>query len=361
MRGAPARALSWVAPERSGLPSSGRRRIRLIRSAWPSGGAAGGSLIGRRQHITRRLDAQRIDAAAVGTQDAELEAVDVRDLAATRQAAELLHQEPGDGVDTLSLGKVGAEELVELLDERDAAHGELRLGITAYVQIVLDIELIVDLADDLLDDVLYGAQARYATVLIDHDRHVIAVAAKFLQQHVQSLGFRHEYGRAHVLADVEALARLRGREAQQVLGEQDADDVVAIPVHDRKTRVSGLHHHRQDAGRRLVAAHEHHLGARHHDVADLQIAHLEYAFEHGERVAVDDRAVGCLAQHLGERLAVLRLGGEPVCQTPQPASRGVEILPHDPQLRYGLANPRRCSTATSRRSMRRASAARTWS
>ena len=33
------------------------------------------------------------------------------------------------------------EELVELLDARHAAHGELCLGITPYVQVVLDIEL----------------------------------------------------------------------------------------------------------------------------------------------------------------------------------------------------------------------------
>src|SRR5262245_23891230 len=114
-RAAPGRAPKRVAPGCSALPSRWRPRIQLMRNAWLSGGAAGGSFIGRGQHVTRCQHAQRIDAAAVGAQYAELEAVDARGLAAARQAAELLHQEPGDGVDALSLGEVRAEELVELL------------------------------------------------------------------------------------------------------------------------------------------------------------------------------------------------------------------------------------------------------
>src|ERR1700752_1766211 len=84
---------------------------------------------------------------------------------------------------------------------------------SADVLIILDIELIVDLADDLLDDVLDCAQPGDAAVLIDHDRHVIAVAPEFLEQHIEPLRFRHEHRRTHVLADVETLARLRGRES----------------------------------------------------------------------------------------------------------------------------------------------------
>ena len=55
-----------------------------------------------------------------------------------------------------------------------------RSRLAADVLVVLDVELIVDLADDLLDHVLDGDQARDAAVFIDHDRHVIAVAAELL-------------------------------------------------------------------------------------------------------------------------------------------------------------------------------------
>ncbi len=70
-----------------------------------------------------------------------------------------------------------------------------------------------------------------AAILIDDDRHMIAIAAKFLEQHVQTLGFGHEYHRPQELAHVEAVARRTagtGR-AQQVFGEQHADDVVTSP------------------------------------------------------------------------------------------------------------------------------------
>ena len=49
---------------------------------------------------------------------------------------------------------------------------------------------------------------------------------------------------------------------------------------------------------RIIAAHEHHLCARHHDVAHLQVGHLQHALEHGERVRVDQPALPRLAQHL---------------------------------------------------------------
>ena len=41
----------------------------------------------------------------------------------------------------------------------------------------------------------------------------------------------------------------------------------------------------QDARERLLASHAHHLRARHHDVAHLQIGHVQHALEHGERSA----------------------------------------------------------------------------
>src|SRR4029077_535745 len=168
-------ARTWGATGRSPVPSRARRRTPLRGRAWVSGCSAGGALIGRRQHIAGREHAQCIDATAVGTLHPELEAIDAGSFAAAREPPELLQQQPRDGVDALSLRKMHSEELVELLDARHATHGELGLGVTADVLIVLDVELIIDLADDLLDDILDGAQPRHAAVFIDHDRHVIAV------------------------------------------------------------------------------------------------------------------------------------------------------------------------------------------
>ena len=60
---------------------------------------------------------------------------------------------------------------------------------------------------------------------------------------------------------------------------------------------------------RLVAADEHHLRPRHHDVAHLQVRDLEHALDHRERIAVDQAALAGIAQHGEQLLAVLRLGG----------------------------------------------------
>jgi hypothetical protein len=63
---------------------------------------------------------------------------------------------------------------------------------------------------------------------------VVAVDAEFAQQHVQALRFGDEHGRAQRVAQVEFFL---GVIAQQVLGEQDADDVVAVLLEHRKARV----------------------------------------------------------------------------------------------------------------------------
>ena len=79
--------------------------------------------------------------------------------------------------------------------------------------------------------------------------------------------------------------------AQQVLGEQDADDLVAVFADHRKARVTRLDHDRQDLLRRIVAIDDDHLRARHHDVAHLQLDDLQHAFEHLEGVGIDDAAL----------------------------------------------------------------------
>ena len=81
---------------------------------------------------------------------------------------------------------------------------------------------------------------------------------------------------------------LARRQPQQVLGEQDADDLLAILVHDRKARVAALDHGLEQHVGFVVAIEHRHLRARHHDVAHLDVGDAEHAFEHGERVAFDD-------------------------------------------------------------------------
>ena len=108
--------------------------------------------------------------------------------------------------------------------------------------------------------------------------------------------------------------------AQQVLGQQDADDLLAILVHHRKARVTALDHGLEQHLGFVVAIEEGHLRARHHDVAHLDVGDAEHAFEHRERVAFDDAAQRRFAQVLDDLAAILRLAGHLARQLAQPAA-----------------------------------------
>ena len=76
-----------------------------------------------------------------------------------------------------------------------------------------------------------------------------------------------------------APSSVRGQ-AQQVLGEQDADDLLAVLVHHREARMAALDHGLEQHVGVVVAIEHRHLRARHHDVAHLDVGDPEHAFEH---------------------------------------------------------------------------------
>src|SRR5512139_66817 len=154
----------------TGCAQAARRRVTGAGSATVLGG--GDAVVGGRL-VLRRGDAHGFHAAPVGAHDAELESVQLDRLATAWQPAEMLRDQPGDGVDGL-VGKRGVEEFVELADARAPAHQELAVALAADVLLVLDVVFVVDLADDLLDHVLDGDQAGNAAVFVHRDRHVVA-------------------------------------------------------------------------------------------------------------------------------------------------------------------------------------------
>ncbi len=170
---------------------------------------------------------------------------------------------------------------------------------------IVEVVFVLDVADDLLEHVLDCDQARHAAVLVDHDRHVVAVRAEFAQQHVQALGLGHENGGPQHVAHVELF--LSGVVAQQVLREQDADDVVAILVDDGEARVRRGDHVRDELVRGLADVDHVHLSARHHDVAHLHLGDLQRALDHRKGVGVEEISLERRVQQLEQLLAVLRL------------------------------------------------------
>jgi hypothetical protein len=93
---------------------------------------------------------------------------------------------------------------------------------------------------------------------------------------------RHEPGRRDDRPDVDlahvAVGRANG--PQQVLGVQDADDVLRLVAPQRNAGVFGRQHLAHDVLGRQVGVDQHHLGAMDHDVGDLKLAQIEQPAEH---------------------------------------------------------------------------------
>ena len=240
---------------------------------------------------------------------------------------ELLHDETGNRVEFV-VRQLDTEVLVELGDRRCTADQKLALGLLADILIVLDVELVVDVADDLLDRIFDSHDARYAAVLVDHDRHVIAIAPEFLEEHVDALRLGHHHGRPHAFTDIEIREAPRSHVAQHVFGEQDADDIVAIVVYNGKPRMPRFDDHRQQLLRRIVTAHRHHLRSRNHNVAHLQIGDAKYAFHHLQCIRIDQAALKRLTHLLHEIFAVLRLARQGAAEFAHPAHGTVTRIGH---------------------------------
>ncbi len=223
-----------------------------------------------------------------------------------RHAAQVVGEQAADGVDVL-VGEVRAEGFVELADLGQPAHAHVAVGGGEDVVFLLvEIVFVLDVADDLLQHVFDGDQAGHAAVFIDDDGDVVAVDAEVAQQHVQPLGFGNEHGRAQHVAHVEAFVRVV---AQQVLGQQDADDVVAAALVDGEARMRGLLDEGDEFGGRVGDVDRVHLRARDHDVARAQVGDLEDPFDHRQGVGIDQVArVRVLEdfQQLGPRLGLGR-------------------------------------------------------
>ena len=80
-----------------------------------------------------------------------------------------------------------------------------------------------------------------------------------------------------------------------------------LPLGHGKARVRGLDDERNELVGRLADVDHVHLRARHHDVARLQLGDLQHAFDHRERVGVEQIALVRGAQQLDQLLAVLGL------------------------------------------------------
>ena len=195
------------------------------------------------------------------------------------------------------------------------------------------------------------------------------------QQYIEPLGFGDENRGTQSVAKVEAF-RI-GIIIQQLLGQQDADHVVLVLAYDRKARVPGLEHERNEAGRLVLDRYHVHLRARDHDVAHGHFGNLQGTFDDRQRIGVEELTLEGTVQQLEELFAVLRLTRQ---KSRQPFEErrffrepgvtvvfggahrlGAARVSASPRAAYGSATPSAARIATSRASIRAASSARPWS
>ena len=128
---------------------------------------------------------------------------------------------------------------------------------------------------------------------VDDDGQVVAVGAEVAQQVVQPLRFGHEHGRAQQRAQVQLG---RALQLEQVLGHQDADDVLALAVVHREARVRGADDRTEQFVVGRVDVQQVHARRGHHHVAGTHVGHAQHAFEHLARFGLDQLAVFGIGQ-----------------------------------------------------------------
>jgi hypothetical protein len=141
-----------------------------------------------------------------------------------------------------------------------------------------------------------------------------------LQQHVEALGFRDQHRRAQQFADA-ARPVVLDHAAQQVLGQQDAEDLVLVLAMHREARVAGFDHLPSSPSRNLPSAGSDTICARGTITsATVRSENRDRAFDHPQRVG-GDQAVGlCVARSSTRFLAVARLARQGLAQSIEPGT-----------------------------------------
>ncbi len=96
-------------------------------------------------------------------------------------------------------------------------------------------------------------------------------------------------------------------DAQQILGEQDAQHVVAVAVDDREAGVGSLDDDGDDLGERVVDVDDVHLRPRDHHVGNAGVGGGQGAFDDGQRIGVHQVALVGRVQEINQLFPVFRL------------------------------------------------------
>ena len=178
------------------------------------------------------------------------------------------------------------QPIVQVVDADLAAEDEHAVALVLH-GLGLDVVLVANLADDLLEQVLDRDQARRAAVLVDDDRRLHLLALELLQQ----VGHRLVSGTKCAGRSRRSTTRVacwkHQRQADEVLDEDEAEDVVERVAVDRHARVLLLGETpaaARPASRRHCADD---VGTRRHDLTDERVAEVDDRLQQPALLALD--------------------------------------------------------------------------
>ena len=121
--------------------------------------------------------------------------------------------------------ELGAELLVEVVDRVRAVDPDPLL-VDSLDRRVGEVELVLDLAHDLLEQVLEGGDPLHRAVLVDHDRHVLLLAAEVGEERGEVLRLRDDVRRPHDRLEADGGDPEVVHRREEVAHVEDADDLV---------------------------------------------------------------------------------------------------------------------------------------
>src|SRR3954469_13419609 len=223
----------------------------------------------RMRNRRRFSDPHLVDAAALGLEHFDREAVDLERLADRRNAADARQDVPPDRLEPTGLD-LEVEALAQVVEAHLGAEDERSISLFDD-RLRLHIVFVTDLADDLFEQIFDRDEPRGAAVLVDDDRHLDLLALELLEQLRHPLGFGHE-GRGTDQRDDRV-----GRvviQLEEVLDANHAKDVVEVLFVDREPRVLLLAKERAQLRHGRAFRHGDNVGPRRHHFAHQRAAEI---------------------------------------------------------------------------------------
>ncbi len=248
-------------------------------------------------------DEDLADAPPVGRLDRERQPVELDGVARRRDPTDTVVDEAADRVVLLLVLQLelDVEQLAELVDVRPPVDARLVVGEPDDHRL-LDVVLVLDLADDLLEQVLDRDEAGRAAVLVEDDRDVDLPALELVEQVVDRHRLGHEDRRAQERPEGGPGRGVGLQVRQEVLGVEDADDLVDRLLVDRDPRVALLDDEVDRLLERRVRPDPGDRDARDHDLVDAPLAELDDRVDHLLLLGLEDALLAAALDDQAELL-----------------------------------------------------------